>query len=204
MADFNLLPWREAKREAQKKQFFTLVAFVALMAAGTAFGAHLYMQDWITYQEERNTYIKNEIQNLDNKIKEIEKLDETRQALIDRINVIEQLQSTRPAIVHLFDEMAKALPPGMYISNMQQKNTLVTVEGKTESDTRVSTFMNHLNSSPWMKSSNLKIITVDEGKRRPRPNQEIRLKEFRLQVTQLQKNIKKNKNDKKSPKGTAQ
>jgi len=164
--------------------------------------------DRIAYQESRNTYLNQEIKKLDEKIKEIEKLDETRQALIDRIRVIEQLQSTRPSIVHLFDEMAKALPPGMFISSMKQKGTLVAVEGKTESDARVSSFMNQLSSSPWMKSSNLKIITVDQKNKNRFDNEEqLHLKEFRLQVTQLQKNIKKNddkknnKSQKKTPQG---
>lgn len=209
MANFNLLPWRDAEREAKKKQFFTLLGFVALLAAGTAFGGHLYMLDRIAYQESRNTYLNQEIKRLDAKIKEIEALDETRQALIDRIRVIEQLQSTRPSIVHLFDEMAKALPPGMFISSMKQKGTLVAVEGKTESDARVSSFMNQLGSSPWMKSSNLKIITVDKKNRNRFESQtqsQLNLKEFRLQVTQLQKTMKKdddknNKPQKKTPQG---
>jgi type IV pilus assembly protein PilN len=184
MANFNLLPWREAEREEKKKQFFTLVGLAALTAAGIAFGAHLYMQNRIDYQQSRNAYLTTEIKKLDKKIKEIEELEQTRQALIDHIKVIEDLQSTRPAIVHLFDEMAKALPQGMYISKIQQKNTLVTVEGKAESNARVSSYMNRLDSSPWLKSSDLNIIASEAEKDQIGS---VRLKDFRLQVTQLLK-----------------
>jgi type IV pilus assembly protein PilN len=184
MANFNLLPWREAEREQKKKQFFSIVGVCALTAAGIAFGAHLFMQNRIEYQQSRNAYLTAEIKKMDKKIKEIEELEKTRQALIDHIKVIEDLQSTRPAIVHLFDEMAKALPQGMYISKIQQKNTLVTVEGKAESNARVSSYMNRLDSSPWLKSSDLNIIASESEKDQVG---DIRLKDFRLQVTQLLK-----------------
>ncbi|HHC74769.1 MAG TPA: pilus assembly protein PilN [Thiothrix sp.] len=181
MANFNLLPWREAQREQKKKQFFTAVIFAALIAVGLVFVAHLYMQDRINYQKSRNQYLKGEIRKLDQNIKEIKSLDETHQSLIDRIKVIETLQSTRPAIVHLFDEMAKALPQGMYIANIKQKNTIVIVEGKAESNARVSSYMHRLDASPWLKSSNLHIIATEKEKH----DHNIRLKDFRLQVTQL-------------------
>lgn len=183
MANFNLLPWREIQREQQKKQFITALISSALIAVGIAFAAHLYMQDRIDYQKSRNQYLKVEIRKRDQKIKEIKRLDETRQSLIDRIKVIETLQSTRPAIVHLFDEMATALPQGMYIANIKQKSTVVIVEGKAESNARVSSYMHRLDASPWLKSSNLHIIATEKEQK----NTNIRLKDFRLQVTQLLK-----------------
>jgi len=183
MANFNLLPWREIQREQQKKQFITALISSALIAVGIAFVAHLYMQDRIDYQKSRNQYLKSEIRKRDQKIKEIKRLDETRQSLIDRIKVIETLQSTRPAIVHLFDEMAKALPQGMYIAHIKQKSTVVIVEGKAESNARVSSYMHRLDASPWLKSSNLHIIATEKEQK----DTNIRLKDFRLQVTQLLK-----------------
>jgi type IV pilus assembly protein PilN len=181
MAGLNLLPWREKAREEKKKQFFALVGGSAALAAAAVFGAHQYMQYAIEHQEQRNQYLTTQIAELDKQIKEIEQLDATRQALLDRMQVIEDLQSTRPAIVHLFDEMVNALPKGMYLLHLKQEGTKVQLEGKAESYARVSSYMNRLDDSPWLSSSNLNIIsTKKEG-----DNEELVLRDFKLDVTQL-------------------
>lgn len=181
MAGLNLLPWREKAREEKKKQFFSLVGGSAALAAAAVFGAHQYMQYAIEHQEQRNQYLSTQIAELDKQIKEIEQLDATRQALLDRMQVIEDLQSTRPAIVHLFDEMVNALPKGMYLLYLKQDGTKVQLEGKAESYARVSSYMNRLDASPWLSSSNLNVIsTKKEG-----DNEELVLRDFKLDVTQL-------------------
>lgn len=188
MANFNLLPWREKAREEKKKQFFIGIGMAAATATLGVFLGHTYMQNKISYQDSRNQYLQSEINILAKQIKEIEKLDDTRQALMDRIKVIEDLQSTRPAIVHLLDEMVASLPKGMYLTHLQQKGTQVGLEGKAESNARVSSYMNRLNASSWLSSSNLQIIAKEESK-----DNSLQLREFRLAVTQLLKVKQKNK-----------
>lgn len=181
MAGLNLLPWREKAREAKKKQFFAIVGGSAFLAAAAVFGAHQFMQYTIEHQAQRNQYLSTHIAELDKQIKEIEQLDGTRQALLDRMQVIEDLQSTRPAVVHLFDEMVNALPKGMYLLHLKQEGTKLELEGKAESYARVSSYMNRLDASPWLSSSNLNIIsTKKEG-----AHEELVLRDFKLDVTQL-------------------
>jgi type IV pilus assembly protein PilN len=183
MAGLNLLPWREKEREAKKKQFFSLVGGTLVGAASLVFLGNLYMNSLLEYQQSRNQLLETEIAGLDQKIKQIEDLDKTRQALLDRIKVIESLQSTRPAIVHLLDEMVNALPKGMYLLHLQQKGTLVQLEGKAESYARVSSYMKQLDASPWLNSSNLNTITTDS--KVAEKDDQLMLRDFKLDVTQL-------------------
>jgi len=181
MAGINLLPWREEARKKSQQQFvMSVVAAVALgvMVVGAGY---TYMEGRISYQQQRNTYIQNEIKHLDVALKEIKTLDANRKALLDRIAVIERLQSTRPGIVHLFDEMVNALPKGLYLTKLSQDKNKIKLEGKAESSARVSSYMNRLNASPWLSSSDLNTIKVD------RKNNNNRLRYFSLNVTQLLK-----------------
>ena len=181
MAGINLLPWREEARKKSQQQFvMSVVAAVALgvMVVGAGY---TYMEGRISYQQQRNTYIQNEIKRLDVALKEIKTLDANRKALLDRIAVIERLQSTRPGIVHLFDEMVNALPKGLYLTKLSQDKNKIKLEGKAESSARVSSYMNRLNASPWLSSSDLNTIKVD------RKNNNNRLRYFSLNVTQLLK-----------------
>ena len=181
MAGLNLLPWQEKAREKKKKQFFGLVGASAGLAAFLTFLGHSYMQYAIEHQGERNQTLNNEIALLDKQIEQIKQLDATRQALLDRMQIIENLQGTRPAIVHLFDEMVNALPKGMYLLTLKQESTTVHLEGKAESYARVSSFMNRLDASPWLKSSNLNIISTDSKAE----EKQLLLRDFKLDVTQL-------------------
>ena len=181
MAGINLLPWREAARKKSQQQFvMSIVGAVALGAAVVGAG-YTYMEGRISYQNERNAYIAKEIKRLDKAINEIKTLDANRKALLDRIAVIERLQSTRPGIVHLFDEMVNALPKGLYLTELKQEGNKIKLQGKAESSARVSSYMNRLNSSPWLSSSDLSTIKVDDK------DTDSRLRFFKLNVTQLLK-----------------
>ena len=182
MPGLNLLPWRDKAREQKKKQFFALLASTVALAGLVVFAVHSYMRSEIDHQQERNRYLQSEIAILDQRIAAIKKLDSTKQALLDRMQVIENLQSTRPAIVHLFDEMATSLPGGMYLEKLKQTGTMVNVDGKAESNARVSNYMNRLDRSSWLSSSNLNIISVAQEDGR-----NSLLRDFKLDVRQLLK-----------------
>jgi len=181
MAGINLLPWREAARKKSQQQFVMSAVAAVTLGVMVVGAGYTYMEGRISYQNQRNTYIQNEIKRLDIALKEIKTLDANRKALLDRISVIERLQSTRPGIVHLFDEMVNALPKGLYLTKLSQDENKIKLEGKAESSARVSSYMNRLNASPWLSSSDLNTIKVDFK------NNNNRLRYFSLNVTQLLK-----------------
>ncbi len=182
MAGLNLLPWRDKAREQKKKQFFAALGGAMAVAGVLVFLGHTYMGSVIDYQQQRNQFLQNEIAVFDKRISNIKKLDATKQALLSRMQVIEDLQSTRPAIVHLFDEMATALPGGVYLESLKQTDTMVNLEGKAESNARVSSYMNRLDRSPWLSSSDLNIISAAQDSNGSR-----NLRDFKLDVRQLLK-----------------
>ncbi len=82
--------------------------------------------------------------------------------------------------MHLLDEMVKSLPHGLYLTKLTQKGHTVTLEGKSESNARISSYMDRLNASPWLSSTDLDIISIDK-----KNDADIRLRNFKLDVTQL-------------------
>ncbi|MCK5917477.1 MAG: PilN domain-containing protein, partial [Cocleimonas sp.] len=161
--------------------FVMMVATAVAVGALTVFGAYTYYETEIAYQNKRNAYVTAETKRLEKSIKEIKKLDATKKALMERIAVIESLQFARPGIVHLFDEMVNALPKGLFLTKLEQSSGKVKIEGKAESNTRVSSYMKRLNASPWLKSSDLGKISIDNAKDKNR------LRRFKLNVTQVLK-----------------
>ena len=89
MARINLLPWRAERRAARQKEFMAMLGASALGAALLAFLIVGYHKAQIEGQNERNTYLRDQITQVDAKIKEIEELDKKKAKLLARKEVIE-------------------------------------------------------------------------------------------------------------------
>lgn len=180
MAQINLLPWREELRQQRKKEFLTIVGGMAIVAAGLVLVTHVYIGLLIDAQEARNNILRNEIKLVENKIKEISELEKKKEQLIARMRVIEQLQSNRPEVVHLFDEIAKTVPEGLYLKSLTQKGRTVTIMGVAQSNARVSAFMRSLEASPWFGEPKLDVISASTNNKDAMEKS----REFTLQVSQ--------------------
>ena len=75
-----------------------------------------------------------------------------------------QLQRSRPEIVHLFDEMTRQLPEGVYLTGMRQNGVAVELMGIAQSSTRVSALMRQVDSSEWLTDPGvIKVETTETG-----------------------------------------
>ncbi len=162
MAMINLLPWREERRKELQKQFLSVTVLSVFMVALILVAVHLQVARAIGVQNSRNEYLKREIVKVEAQIKEINNLARERKRLQDRIDIIQQLQRNRPEIVHLFDEIARVLPDGVYLTKLTQKGHDLDIEGVAQSNARVSAFMRNLDSSPWLTKPTLKIIESEK------------------------------------------
>lgn len=168
MAKINLLPWREERRKQRNKEAQTLLAAAALIGVLLVLAAWLQVGKWIEGQEARNNLLREEIRIADEKMKEIEALERTRQTLLRRKEVIEQLQSDRSVMVHLFDELVRRTPEGVRLTSVKQSGQQLTLQGLAESNARVSEFMRALDQSRWLGNADLSIVEARGEDRRQR------------------------------------
>jgi type IV pilus assembly protein PilN len=158
MPRINLVPWREAERK-RKRQEFGVGAVAALLLAGLiALMVNWQMRAAVENQNERNTYLKDQIAELDKQIAEITELDQQKQRLLARMQVIEQLERSRPEIVHVFDQLVRTTPDGVYLTAIKQTDRKVKLEGVAQSSTRVASYMRNLDSSEWLAEPTLDIL----------------------------------------------
>jgi type IV pilus assembly protein PilN len=165
MARINLLPWRAERRKQRQNEFYMLLGGAAVLALLLAFGIVKYFDAEIAGQNSRNAFLQQQITALDAKIKEIEELERTEARLLARKQVIEQLQANRSQMVHLFDELVRTIPEGVKLTSIKQNGATLTLDGVTQSNARVSSYMRNLESSGWMKNPELSIIEAKGGDR---------------------------------------
>jgi type IV pilus assembly protein PilN len=158
MPRINLLPWRDVERKRKRQEFGVAAGAAVMLAVLTGFVLRWQYGSIIDNQNERNQYLKGEIAQVDKQIVEILDLEQRKQNLQARIQVIEQLQRSRPEVVHLFDQMVRLLPDGVYLTAIKQTDHRIQIKGIAESSTRVSAFMRNIDGSDWLKDPSLEIV----------------------------------------------
>jgi type IV pilus assembly protein PilN len=158
MPRINLLPWREQERKVRRREFL-VAAGGAVIASLVLLGAGKLLYAGLTEaQIEKNNLLKKEIVKLDAQIADIQDLENRKQRLVARMEIIEKLQRKRPEIVHLFDEIVKTVPEGIYLTTIKQTGNKLEIHGIAQSSTRVSTFMRNIDSSVWMDNPVLQVV----------------------------------------------
>jgi type IV pilus assembly protein PilN len=158
MARINLLPWRAERRKQRQKEFGVMLGFAALAGLLLWFLVNTYYNNQIDGQNERNAYLQDQIKQVDARITEIDELDRQKARLLARKEVIEQLQANRSQMVHLFDSLVRTIPDGVVLTSIKQEGEKLTLEGRSQSNARVSTYMRNLEGSGWMTKPELSII----------------------------------------------
>ncbi len=155
MIRVNLLPHREERRKAQRKQLGILAGMVAALGIAIVVLVHGVIAGYIAIQTDRNEFLKKENTKLDKEIEEIKKLKDEIAALLSRKQVIERLQAERSQSVNLLDQLVRQVPDGVYLKTVRQAGLRVALTGYAQSNARVSTLMRNFGSSPYLESPDL-------------------------------------------------
>ena len=155
MARINLLPWREQLREERKQRFLVSLGGSLVAAAALIFLGDQYLNGEIENQQARNDFVRKEIAVLDARIEEIKELRTRRQQLLDRMKIIQDLQGNRPIIGHVFDQLVRTLPDGVYFTGVKKTDKTIAIVGAAESNSRVSRLMRDMDASDWLAAPNL-------------------------------------------------
>lgn len=167
MAKINLLPWRAERRAHRQREFYSMLGLAAAAGLVLSFLIWFYYSQQISGQNTRNQFLQGEITKVEGKIKEIEVLDKQKDRLLARKKVIEELQANRSQMVHLFDSLVRTIPDGVALAGIKQEGDILTLEGRSQSNARVSTYMRNLESSGWMTNPDLSIIEAKAEEKGP-------------------------------------
>jgi len=144
MARINLLPWREEERRDRQRQFMYSLMGTLVLGAILVLLVGLFFDQRISQQESRNQHLQSEINRLEQRIARIRDLENTRNRLLSRKQIIESLQASRSLTVELLDKLAKTIPVGITLTNVRQQGTNLTLLGTSQSNARVSAYLQSL------------------------------------------------------------
>jgi type IV pilus assembly protein PilN len=166
MAKINLLPWRAERRVQRQREFYAMLGVAAIAGVVLSFVLWLHYDRQVSGQQARNQFLEAEIKKVEAQNEQIKELDRQKDRLLARKKVIEELQANRSQMVHLFDSLVRTVPDGLALANIKQEGEVLTLQGRAQSNARVSAYMRNLESSGWMTKPDLSIIEAkpEDGK----------------------------------------
>lgn len=78
-----------------------------------------------------------------------------KQLLENKVNLIERLKNEQKGPVHMLDEISKALPDYVWLTQMEQAGNGVRFQGESNSLTSVADFISALQRSGWFPTMDL-------------------------------------------------
>ena len=101
----NLLPYREEIKQRKRQQFKILMLSSLLIGVGLSAIAYLAINNAISDQESRNTFLEAEITKLDNDLGEIKKLQQEKENFLAKKQKVEELQEKRSQAAYIIDSL---------------------------------------------------------------------------------------------------
>jgi len=86
-------------------------------------------------------------------IQQVQQFEQRKAQLQQRVTLIEQLRKSQTGPVHMLDQVSRALPQMLWLTEMKESGNDVQIDGKCTSPTSVSEFVSNLEASGYFKRS---------------------------------------------------
>ena len=86
-------------------------------------------------------------------IEQVQQFEQRKAQLQQRVVLIEQLRKGQTGPVHMLDQISRAMPPMLWLTELKQTGAEVVIDGKCTSPIGVSDFVANLEASGYFKRS---------------------------------------------------
>ena len=139
-----------AKRKAkfQVGQKVTVACSLILVAAALVVGWWFWsLQRSSADLDQQIADAERETQRLQSVIQQVAQFEARRAQLQQRVTLIEELRKGQTGPVHLLDQISRALPEAMWLTDLRQVGNDITLEGRCTSLNSLSDFVSGLEAS---------------------------------------------------------
>ena len=171
MIRINLLT--EARAAAAKKKGPALPTGAKLnnllLVGGLALGA-IYIGTMFLVLHSKNRKLdteiaqaKEEVARLKSIIDEVKGYEDKKRSLEEKISLINSLKTNQKGPVRLMDEVSKALPDLVWLTDMSMQGDQLTMKGRTLSPNAVATYLENLKKSAYFAEPVFKNLGREAG-----------------------------------------
>ena len=100
-------------------------------------------------------------------ILQVQQFEQRKAQLQQRVALIETLRKGQTGPVHMLDQISRALPPMLWLTELKQTNDDIQIDGKCTNQTGVAEFISNLEASGYFKRSIDIVSTTAESSPQP-------------------------------------
>lgn len=174
MIRINLLPVAK-KRKKKPKPIPSFVVIGVLLSVFVSIGvayAMFYLKNRLSALETEKKNNEKEITELNKKLKDIENFEKLNKSFKERKEIIEKLRKDQSFPVKILNEVSKALPPGVWLTNLTFSSNNISIEGYAYTNDDVVTYVDNFKKSELFtdvylhetKLSNIEKVSVYQFK----------------------------------------
>jgi type IV pilus assembly protein PilN len=151
MIKINLLPTKKKppRKVTELQQQLILGALILALAGGGMLSYWRSLSAKIESLQLTKTAADARVAEQENMLKEVKSVEDERKKVNDKIAIIEQLKKNQGLLVHLLDEVSKALPQGVNLTSLSEKSGQISLEGMAFTNNDIVRFVDNLKASPY-------------------------------------------------------
>lgn len=160
----NLLPWRAARRQRERRRVLAMIVGAPLLAALLAGTVWWQIAAWQSAQEARNAHLEQAIEEVEARLDEVTQLRQEREKIEARMAVIEELVRRRGRPLRWLNGLIRGVPDAVVVERLEVKGNAMELAGRARTNDAVSAFMNGLEGIALFRPPRLEVIEErDEG-----------------------------------------
>jgi type IV pilus assembly protein PilN len=141
---------RKPRRTFDLKQKVPLACSLILIATAIAIGWRFWsLRQQSVRLDADIVAARQEAESLQSVLKQVEDFERRKGQLQQRVALIEDLRRDQTGPVRLLDELSRALPDRLWLTELKQENAQVRIDGRTTSLTALSDFVGNLEGSGY-------------------------------------------------------
>ena len=158
IARINLLPWRQRRRDRQRRAFFAQLGLVFAGSVNLVFLATVVLDGRIASQAARNEFLRSGLVELGRQADAIDEVRRRTDETLERLGALADLWSSRTRTVRILEDLARTVTPGVHYTALAKRGTHITARGVARSNHAVSALMRRLEASERFEAPRLKGI----------------------------------------------
>ena len=157
MIRINLLPVRAAQKKEKLRSQLSIL-FLSLILLGAGCGA-LYVTKMLEIDglKDEIADLGRQNQALKKELGEVVDFEKKKADLEQKLKVLNDLKLAKAGPVHLLDELSRALPQKVWLTDFSENNGQVDLKGYGDTEETVAEFMNNLEASPYYAAVELSV-----------------------------------------------
>ncbi len=163
MIKINLLPTKKkaAKKVTELQQQMILGTIILVVLFVGMFSYWKSLSAKISSLQKTKAVAEARKKEQEKMLAEVKMVEDLRKVVNDKIAIIEQLQKNQDRLVHLLDDLSRALPPGVNLTSLVENKGQINIEGTAFTNNDVVHFIDNLKTSP--RFSNVFLQETIEG-----------------------------------------